>query len=55
VPYFAGHGGMTPRGESNTVNGSEVTTGPAGSFVPGFTPDLRNDEKRLNMALLVKL
>ncbi|HEY2028114.1 MAG TPA: outer membrane beta-barrel protein [Myxococcales bacterium] len=55
VAYFAGHGGMTPQGESSTANGSETNTGPAGSFVPGFVPDLRNDENRVNFALLVKL
>jgi hypothetical protein len=45
VPYFAGPGGVTPLGGN---------TGPAGSFVPGFAPDLRKNESRLNMALLVK-
>jgi hypothetical protein len=55
VPYFAGHGGMTPPGESTTADGSETNTGPAGSFVPGFAPDLRSDESRMNFALWVKL
>jgi hypothetical protein len=55
VAYFAGHGGMTPPGASNTSSGSATNTGPAGSFVPGFTPDLRNSEDRVNFALLVKL
>jgi hypothetical protein len=55
VPYFAGHGGMTPSGTGTTANGSTTTVGPAGSFVPGFTPDLRTDENRMNFALLVKL
>jgi hypothetical protein len=45
VPYFAGKGGVTPLGGN---------TGPAGSAVPNFTPDLRNSETRLNLALLVK-
>ncbi len=45
VPYFAGPGGVTPPGGN---------TGPAGSFVEGFTPDLRKNESRLNLALLVK-
>jgi hypothetical protein len=45
VPYFAGPGGVTPPGGN---------TGPVGSFVPGFTPDLRKNETRLNIALLVK-
>jgi hypothetical protein len=45
VPYFAGPGGVTP------PNGN---TGPAGSIVDGFTPDLRKAENRFNLALLVK-
>ncbi len=45
VPYFSGPGGITPPGGN---------TGPAGSLVPGFTPDLRKIENRLNLALLVK-
>ncbi|MEO9037046.1 MAG: outer membrane beta-barrel protein [Gemmatimonadaceae bacterium] len=46
VPYFAGPGGVTPLGGN---------TGLPGSAVPGFTPDLRKTETRLNLALLVKL
>ena len=46
VPYFAGPGGVTP---------SVGNTGPAGSQVPGFTPDLRKTESRINLAVLVKL
>jgi hypothetical protein len=46
VPYFAGRGGVTPAGGNQ---------GPPGSAVPGFTPDLRRNETRLNFALLVKL
>jgi Putative beta-barrel porin-2, OmpL-like. bbp2 len=45
VPYFTGRGGITPPGGN---------TGPDGSAVPGWTPDLRKDENRLNMAILVK-
>jgi Putative beta-barrel porin-2, OmpL-like. bbp2 len=45
VPYFAGPGGVTPLGGN---------TGPPGSQVAGFTPDLRQSETRLNFALLVK-
>jgi len=45
VPYFSGSGGVTPPGGN---------TGPPGSFVPGFAPDLRKHENRLNMAVLVK-
>src|SRR5690348_5937734 len=45
VPYFAGPGGVTPPGGNQ---------GTAGSFVPGFAPDLRKTENRLNLSLLVK-
>src|SRR5262249_3013514 len=46
VPYFTGPGGITPLGGN---------TGPAGSFVPGFFPDLRKYENRMTFAVLVKL
>jgi hypothetical protein len=46
VPYFSGAGGVTPPGGN---------TGPPGSFVPGFTPDLRKSENRFTLGLLVKL
>ena len=45
VPYFTGRGGVTPPGGN---------TGPLGSQVSGWTPDLRKDENRLNLAILVK-
>jgi len=45
VPYFSGPGGITPPGGN---------TGPLGSLVPGFTPDLRKIENRINLALMVK-
>jgi hypothetical protein len=45
VPYFSGKNGITPPGGN---------TGSPGSLVSGFTPDLRRDENRLNLALLVK-
>ena len=45
VPYFSGSGGVTPSGGN---------TGAPGSVVPGFVPDLRRNENRLNMAILVK-
>jgi hypothetical protein len=44
VPYFSGSGGITPPGGN---------TGSPGSVVPGFTPDLRRTENRLDMGLLV--
>jgi putative OmpL-like beta-barrel porin-2 len=45
VPYFSGSGGVTPPGGN---------TGTPGSVVPGFTPDLRKFENRMNLAILVK-
>ena len=45
VPYFSGPGGVTPPGGN---------TGAPGSVVPGWSPDLRKSENRLNMAILVK-
>jgi hypothetical protein len=49
VPYFSGPGGITP-----CSNGVCSNRGDPGSFVPGFTPDLRKIENRLDLALLVK-
>src|SRR6202165_3801914 len=45
VPYFSGKNGITPPGGN---------TGSPGSLVSGFTPDLRRDQNRLNLAILVK-
>jgi hypothetical protein len=45
VPYFSGRGGITPPGGNN---------GNPTQPVPGWTPDLRRDENRLNLAILVK-
>jgi len=45
VPYFSGPGGVTPPGGN---------TGPPGSQVAGWAPDLRRAEDRLNWAILVK-
>lgn len=45
VPYFSGANGVTPPGGN---------TGAPGSFVPGWLPDLRTDENRMNFAVLVK-
>jgi hypothetical protein len=45
VPYFSGSGGITPAGGNQ---------GQPGSLMQGFTPDLRKNENRINMAILVK-
>jgi len=44
VPYFSGHGGITPPGGNQ---------GDPGSVVDGFSPDLRKTENRLTYALMV--
>jgi hypothetical protein len=46
VPYFSGAGGITPPGGN---------VAPLGSFVPGFAPDLRKQENRIIIAILVKI
>jgi hypothetical protein len=51
VPYFSGPGGITPQ----VVPGTYVNEGPAGSYVPGFTPDLVKQERRWIFSLMVKL
>jgi len=45
VPYFNGHGGMTPTGGN---------TGDPTQIVPGFTPDLVHGESRVTLAFLVR-
>ena len=45
VPYFSGPGGVTPPGGN---------TGPPGSEVDGFTPDLVKTENRVTVAMMVK-
>jgi hypothetical protein len=45
VPYFSGPGGVTPPGGN---------TGPAGSRVEDWAPDLRKSEDRVTVAVLVK-
>jgi len=46
VPYFSGHGGITPPGGNQ---------GSPGSNVDGWAPDLAQDEPRFTLALLVKM
>jgi hypothetical protein len=46
VPYWSGAGGVTPPGGN---------TGTPGIAVPGWTPDLVNNEYRLMFAMMVKL
>jgi Putative beta-barrel porin-2, OmpL-like. bbp2 len=53
VPYFSGPGGITPTSCPAAPIVSNICGSP-GAIVPGFTPDLRKIENRINMALLVK-
>jgi hypothetical protein len=46
VPYFAGHGGLTPPGGN---------VGAPGSVVADWSPDLTRVERRLTLAMLVKI
>lgn len=46
VPYFTGHGGVTPPGGNQGNPGSEV---------PGWAPDLVPTEDRITVSLMVKL
>ena len=55
VPYFSGPGGVTPPGQGTTPSGTPTPVGAPGSLVPGWTPDLRTYEDRINFALLVKM
>jgi hypothetical protein len=45
VPYFAGSGGMTPPGGN---------TGDPTQSIPGFSPDLRENEDRITLAMMVR-
>jgi hypothetical protein len=52
VPYFSGPGGVTPSCPSAPI--VENICGSPGAFVPGFTPDLKKSENRINLSILVK-
>ena len=52
VPYFSGPGGVTP--SCPTAPLVENICGSPGAFVPGFTPDLKKIENRINLSILVK-
>jgi hypothetical protein len=53
VPYFSGPGGVTPTA-CPTAPIVENICGSPGAFVPGFTPDLKKIENRINLSILVK-
>ncbi len=53
VPYFSGPGGITPA-NCSTAPLVENICGTPGSFVPGFTPDLKKIENRIGLSILVK-
>jgi Putative beta-barrel porin-2, OmpL-like. bbp2 len=53
VPYFSGPGGVTPT-SCPTAPLVENICGTPGALVPGFTPDLKKIENRINLSILVK-
>jgi hypothetical protein len=53
VPYFSGPGGITPT-SCPTAPVVENICGSPGALVPGFTPDLKKIENRIDLAILVK-
>jgi hypothetical protein len=53
VPYFSGPGGITPT-SCPTAPIVENICGSPGALVPGFTPDLKKIENRIDLAILVK-
>jgi Putative beta-barrel porin-2, OmpL-like. bbp2 len=53
VPYFTGPGGITPT-SCPTAPIVENICGSPGALVPGFTPDLKKIENRIDLAILVK-
>jgi hypothetical protein len=52
TPYFSGPGGVTPACPTAPI--VENICGSPGAFVPGFTPDLKKIENRINLSILVK-
>jgi hypothetical protein len=53
VPYFSGPGGITPT-SCSTAPIVENICGSPGALVPGFTPDLKKIENRIDLSILVK-
>jgi hypothetical protein len=53
VPYFSGPGGITPT-SCPSAPLVENICGTPGALVPGFTPDLKKIENRIDLAILVK-
>jgi hypothetical protein len=53
VPYFSGPGGITPS-SCPTAPLVENICGSPGALVPGFTPDLKKIENRIDLSILVK-
>lgn len=53
VPYFSGPGGVTPT-SCPAAPIVENICGSSAALVPGFTPDLKKIENRINLAILVK-
>lgn len=53
VPYWSGPGGVTPTSCPSAPLVENICGSP-GAFVPGFAPDLKKIENRIDLAILVK-
>ncbi len=53
VPYFSGPGGITPPNCETPVIGNNICGSP-GALVPGWAPDLKKIENRIDLSILVK-
>jgi hypothetical protein len=53
VPYFSGPGGVTPTACPSAPLVENIC-GTPGAFVPGFAPDLKKIENRIDLSILVK-
>jgi len=53
VPYFSGPGGVTPPSCSTPVIDNNICGSP-GALVPGWAPDLKKIENRMDLSILVK-
>jgi hypothetical protein len=55
VPYFEGHGGVTPNISAPGTPPIYTNVGAPGSAVMGFTPDLQKNEDRITVNMMVRI
>jgi len=55
VPYFEGHGGVTPNISAPNTPPIYTNVGAPGSAVTGFTPDLQKNEDRITFNMMVRI